>query len=166
MMYPHFNWPRALRLTGQDGTTPLMLAACHGQDSIVTQLLEKQADTDTQNRVRAVDCTPSLCRWMLSQRCMWGRKDERGRINRIRNKSSISFGIHWLLADSPMVGWGGEGEGGCLFDCSLALCWLFFSSNFKNQFTWFEWEFHYFWMICWFLWLLLHYCRMVVQHSC
>ena len=59
-MYPHFYCQRSLCLTGQNGTTPLMLAAGLGHDSIVTQLLKKQADPDTQNRVRAVDCTPCV----------------------------------------------------------------------------------------------------------
>ena len=59
-------------MTGQDGTTPLMLAARLGHDSIVTQLLKKQADPDTQNRVRAIDYTPCVVERWANDACEEG----------------------------------------------------------------------------------------------
>ena len=137
-MYPHFYCQRSLCLTGQNGTTPLMLAAGLGHDSIVTQLLKKQADPDTQNRVRAVDCTPCVVECWANDACEGGRTREGGWIESETSQRDLLEYTDFLLIHR----W--EWEGGCFFHYSLALNWLFFSSNLKNRFTWFEWILHYF----------------------
>ena len=146
VLYLHFDWPLPLNLTGQDGTTPLMLAACLGHDSIVMQLLKKQADTDIQNQVRAVNCAPCVVECLANDACEEKKTRGEGWIESEASQQGLLECTDYLLIHR----WGGRGRGrarGCLFLYSLALCLLFLSSNFKTNlhnlsenFTIFEWH--------------------------